>query len=855
MFQNGFFSVDQPKATKPTRKAKSLDIANQPRGCDQCSLKENWAWIVSPQMPVSGNHRDGDILALGEAPGEQEDREGIAFIGRSGDVLRRAIPGRDMERVAFQNAVRCRPKDNATPSAGNVHACSIHLEADIEQLPLKAILGIGGVPLSRFWPGQNITRMHGVKFPVDVAGKTLWYYPILHPSFALRTGGDSSSAMHVLRSDVKTFFKEVDTWGEPHIWKADPADILMPGSEAEARYYLNEMRGPLGLDLETQKLKPYLKDAKLLTAAISDTDISIAFPIEHPENPTDWGLKLLLEIAGSRPWIAHNAVFELTWLIWKAREAGLSDWVPAPFDDSMACGRLYHRRETILSLDMLTRIHLGINIKNLHKLNLNNMIAEPLAEILPYNGLDAQSSALLFHDLRPRIDDDNYDRFVETIHSTARMEIMGLQIDLDRTAELKAHWQAINKRAQEDAKDIYEVRKFEMERQQEFNIASSEHVGIALVEYGKVKLPKTSKKGEDGKKSEGQQWSTDEAHLREHASDNPLALAALDYRESQKQISTYLESIEAICESTIDGLIHPSYTTLHTATTRLSSTEPNAQNFPKRRHRDLRSQVIPDRLSPDNIPVDHIFLAADMGQIDARIYGCATKDGALCDSFISGEDIHSFWRDRALALYPDYLDRLARKTNETDEAKILKGARDIIKSDFVFAAFYGSDYRACAARTGMPLDVTQDLTNEFWQRYPKALKWLKAQRQEYINTGSIRTLCGVERHGILWGNEVINTPIQGTTAHIVNDAQNALSRMAIAWRDPYLHPRINIHDDLTFVLPDIENEIDRYIKIIAAEMVRVRYRWQIVPFTVECKIGYDWADLEDVCVIKGDYRR
>ncbi len=354
---------------------------------------------------------------------------------------------------------------------------------------------------------------------------------------------------------------------------------------------------------------------------------------------------------------------------------------------------------------------------------------------------------------------------------------------------------------------------------------------------------------------DGAKFATDDKTLREHAGDNPLTEQVINFREAQLHKSTFCDATARHREEASDSRIHPSYTALHVATTRLSCEDPNAQNYPKRRHRSIRRQIIPDILDHRGLPAKHIFLAVDMGQIDARIYGCATKDRALCESFIRKEDIHSYWRDQALDLYPAYLDRLALKTNESDEAKILKGARDIIKSDFVFATFYGSLAKECAARTGIPLPIVTELLGRFWGRYPDALKWLKKQRQSYLDTGSIETLCGIVRHGILGGNEPINTPIQGTTAHIVNDAQAALTTISIEMGDPYLHPRINIHDDLTFVVPDQDDKIEEYLNIIAAEMVKVRYDWQIVPFVVEAKIGYNWADFEEIAVISGDYVR
>jgi hypothetical protein len=66
-------------------------------------------------------------------------------------------------------------------------------------------------------------------------------------------------------------------------------------------------------------------------------------------------------------------------------------------------------------------------------------------------------------------------------------------------------------------------------------------------------------------------------------------------------------------------------------------------------------------------------------------------------------------------------------------------------------------------------------------------------------------------------------------------------------------PRINIHDDLTFALPDDDARIMEYINEISQTLVRVRFDWQIVPLKVEWKIGYNWADLHDIHEYTGEY--
>lgn len=809
------------------------DFTDALRGCEGCSLRANWSWVSTAKMPLSGNLRDPDILVLGEAPGEEEDKEGRAFVGDSGVMLRRAIPGVAMDRLAFQNTVRCRPQGNATPSPRDAHACSLFLEEDIEAHNFKAILGVGSVPLARFLPGQAITRVHGVRFPVKIGSKVLWYYPILHPSFVIRQGGTSSSAYPVFRADINRFFAEVDRWGKPKIYEPEPAKVIIPQSLEEAIALTDGMQDPIAVDLESSHLRPYVKNSTLLTAAVSDGATTIAFSIAHPEAPTDWGLPFILDLVSRRRWIAHNSIMELVWLLYKAAQAGIP-FEPADFDDSMAYARVYHHRETVLSLDILARIHLGATIKDVIPVNIKNMISEPLERILPYNGLDAWASALIARKLHGKVAEHPYNRIIQTVRSTAQMELMGLTIDEAASLELQSFWSNARDSIAEKVRTIYEVRRFEEDKQIEFNIGSNDHVGEALVVYGKVNLPRLQRS-----------YQTDDKALKEHAEGNPLAELVVRHREATRMDSTYIVPVLRAYREHADSMLHPTYSSMLTRTGRLSSEDPNVQNFPKRRHRELRRQI--------KARAGHVLVSFDYGQLEARVFAMASQCKGLCPSVIAGIDIHYKWLHRILEAYPEYTSRLADKTNETVEAKILKGGRDIIKTDFVFASFYGSFAEACSSRTGIPLHITREILAEFWREYPGVLKWVRARKQEYADTGSVRLLTGLTRRGIMDGNEPLNTPIQGSAAHIVLEAQNDLYRAAKEFNDPYLYPRINIHDDLTFELPDQEDVLSVYIEEIASRLTAIRFDFQIVPLAVDAQIGYDWSDLQKVHTFVGPY--
>jgi len=825
---------------QPTARPKKEDAPmTGERGCDACPLQSVWPRLGSPQMRISGA-LDGDILAMGEAPGEEEDEKGEAFVGPSGKMLRQQIPYRMLDRVAFSNAVRCRPPGNRTPTGHEMHCCSVHLDTDFETSNFKAILGLGGTALIRFFNEASITQMVGVRFPVEIAGKPVWYYPVFHPSFLLHNGGERAREFPVFAASVRNFFNDVDKWRPPGIERPKPEDVVCVYDEQTAYDLYHRLEGPIGLDLETRHLKPYLHGAQILSGALSDGKTTFAFPVSHADAPNAWGIMLLLEAAADRQWVAHNASFELIWLLWEARRLGLERWRPHAFDDSMALGRLYHQRNALLDLGTMSRIILGVNIKKLTQVNAANITGYRLDEILPYNGLDAWGSVKIDRRIHnhSKVLKDDYARLLGAIESTAHMELLGLNTSRAAALALRDEWGSIAEQKRAEAQTIYEVRQFERERQQEFNIGNPEHVGIALVEYGRENLPKNKKA-----------YSCDEELLRPIADrGHPLAQVTLDYREAVKHDSTYIDPVLTLDQNNSDGLLHPSYTTMHVATFRTSSNEPNIQNWPKRRHREFRRQVV--------APPGHVIAACDEGQIQGRIYGMASRDPVLCQSFIDKEDIHSHWLGRLIDIYPDYLDRLRLKLNmpdSSDEGTMRKKGRDIIKTDFVFASFFGTTAENCADRTGIPFKVIDELLETFWGRFNVARRWLNARRAEYRDTGGVKMLNGQMRFGVMTGNEPVITPIQNGEAIIVLASQNELCQMALDYDDMYFMPRINVHDDLSFILPEQEDRLEMYIREIAKVMTKVRYQWQIVPLIVEVAIGTNWCDLVPVTVFEGDY--
>lgn len=112
--------------------------------CTSCpNLVENRSRIVN-----GIGSKDADLVLVGEAPGKNEDEGGEPFVGRSGEILMDAFAehGVSRDEVYITNCVRCRPPDNRTPHVGELDACSVHLEKELELLQPDAVMALGSTP-------------------------------------------------------------------------------------------------------------------------------------------------------------------------------------------------------------------------------------------------------------------------------------------------------------------------------------------------------------------------------------------------------------------------------------------------------------------------------------------------------------------------------------------------------------------------------------------------------------------------------------------------------------------------------------------------------------------------------------
>jgi uracil-DNA glycosylase len=149
--------------------------------CTRCRLCEKRTRLVFG----TGNPR-ARILFIGEGPGYEEDRQGLPFVGKAGQLLNRIIQAMGMtrEEVYIANIVKCRPPDNRTPLPDEAATCSEFLRQQIRIIRPQVIVALGSVAVGTLLQSSaSISRLRG-EFRTLEDGTLVM--PTFHPAYLLR---------------------------------------------------------------------------------------------------------------------------------------------------------------------------------------------------------------------------------------------------------------------------------------------------------------------------------------------------------------------------------------------------------------------------------------------------------------------------------------------------------------------------------------------------------------------------------------------------------------------------------------------------------------------------------------------
>jgi DNA polymerase-1 len=336
--------------------------------------------------------------------------------------------------------------------------------------------------------------------------------------------------------------------------------------------------------------------------------------------------------------------------------------------------------------------------------------------------------------------------------------------------------------------------------------------------------------------------------LKEWCDENKPELSHLfelvqEYRKWNKIASTYINGYLKFV-NTVTGRIHPNFYALSTDTGRFSCSAPNLQNAPRKTN---------DPIGVRNFikaPEGHLIVSCDYSQIELRVGAHYCQDAIMLETYRTGGDIHAATTSVIFNIpYEQAVDKHAEKYKE----------RRTIAKNVNFGTFYGLFPRGLQKTLKFKADVEksveecEEIIRNLKAGYPGLISWqeetkYQASRKMYAETrlGRRRYLPKINSED--WGQKSfaercsMNTPIQGTAADIL---KLALGRILKGLPDrPWLLPILQIHDELTFIIP--EDKLDEAVSFIKSCMEPKPFPEFDLPLVAEASAGLTFGNMEEL---------
>jgi uracil-DNA glycosylase family 4 len=198
-------------------------VAAEAAGCTRCRLHQSRTQVVFGQ-----GDPHADLMFVGEAPGFHEDRQGVPFVGPSGQLLNRLLEGIGLRRedVYICNLVKSRPPQNRDPLPDEIAACRPWLDAQVRLVDPKVVVTLGNFAAKTLLETTTgITRLRGRAYPFQ--GRVL--LPIFHPAAALHAQGRRTagpSPLEAMEDDFRVLAELLAAQAPASEASEDPSEQL-----------------------------------------------------------------------------------------------------------------------------------------------------------------------------------------------------------------------------------------------------------------------------------------------------------------------------------------------------------------------------------------------------------------------------------------------------------------------------------------------------------------------------------------------------------------------------------------------------------------------------------------------------
>ena len=185
-------------ATAEERREQLVALYKEVQGCEKCPLDETRTKAV-----FGAGDANADLMFVGEAPGAEEDRQGLPFVGRAGQLLNQMLEeiGLSREEVFIANVLKSRPPGNRDPQPLEIETCRPYLFEQVRLIEPTVICTLGNFA-TKLLSGNpaGITKVRGAPQVHELGGRTVFLLPLFHPAAALRT----PAVKETLREDLAT---------------------------------------------------------------------------------------------------------------------------------------------------------------------------------------------------------------------------------------------------------------------------------------------------------------------------------------------------------------------------------------------------------------------------------------------------------------------------------------------------------------------------------------------------------------------------------------------------------------------------------------------------------------------------
>ena len=183
---------------------RTLEVVQEEvKSCTKCGLHATRTNTV-----FSRGSSSAALCVVGEAPGQDEDEQGLPFVGKSGQLLDETLTSLGLDvatDIYVCNIIKCRPPGNSKPSEEETNTCIDYLDEQLKLVHPKVIVALGNTAVSGILPVDGgITKIHGKFFKRG----PIWVVPVYHPSYVLRNG-TAGQVYDDFKADLQTAINKV----------------------------------------------------------------------------------------------------------------------------------------------------------------------------------------------------------------------------------------------------------------------------------------------------------------------------------------------------------------------------------------------------------------------------------------------------------------------------------------------------------------------------------------------------------------------------------------------------------------------------------------------------------------------